>query len=118
MNELISWFKHPQTPINFGMLYIEEPDYHGHGVGIHSDQFNEVLKKLDLITRYLHDKLKEKCLTDVNVIHLSDHGMSTVTMNRIVNLTKFIDPADYTSAGLSPVINIYPNLGMKFFFKY
>lgn len=111
VDELISWFRHSKTPINFGMLYIEEPDFHGHGIGINSARFNSVLEKLDIFTKYLHDQLKEKCLGDVNVVHLSDHGMSTVTIDRIVNLTNFIDPADYTSAGSSPVVNIFPHDG-------
>lgn len=94
------------------MLYIEEPDFHGHGIGINSARFNKLLTKLDGITKYLHHKLTMNCLSDVNVVHLSDHGMSTVTLNRIINLTEFIDPADYTSAGTSPAINIYPLKGM------
>ncbi|XP_011502713.1 PREDICTED: bis(5'-adenosyl)-triphosphatase enpp4-like [Ceratosolen solmsi marchali] len=110
---LISWFNHPKTPINFGMLYIEEPDFHGHGIGINNANFNKVLVKLDNITKYLHDTLKEKSLNDVNVIHLSDHGMSTVTIDRIINLTNYINPSDYIYAGLSPVTNIYPKAGKE-----
>ncbi|KAJ8676692.1 hypothetical protein QAD02_012479 [Eretmocerus hayati] len=113
IDELISWFNHPVTPINFGMLYIEEPDYHGHGIGINSARFNAVLEKLDDITKYLHVKMKENCLSDVNIIHLSDHGMSTVTLNRIINLTNYIDPMDYVSSGLSPVMSIYPKAGKE-----
>ena len=113
VDELLSWFNHPKTPINFGMMYLEEPDFHGHGIGINSARFNDLLTKLDQITKYLHDKLKEKCLHDVNVVHLSDHGMSTVTIDRIVNLTKYINPDDYTSAGLSPTMSIYPRAGKK-----
>ncbi|XP_001602371.1 bis(5'-adenosyl)-triphosphatase enpp4 isoform X1 [Nasonia vitripennis] len=113
VDQLLSWFNHPKTPINFGMMYIEEPDFHGHGIGINHPRFNEVLKKLDYVTKYLHDKLKEKCLTDVNVVHLSDHGMATVTLDRIVNLTNYINPADYKTAGLSPVISIFPNPGKE-----
>jgi ectonucleotide pyrophosphatase/phosphodiesterase family protein 5 len=111
---LISWFNHPKTPINLGMLYIEEPDFHGHGIGINNAQFNKVLIELDYITKYLHDTLKKNCLNDVNVIHLSDHGMSTVTIDRIINLTNYINPADYIFAGLSPVTNIYPKAGNKY----
>ncbi|CAB0042948.1 unnamed protein product, partial [Trichogramma brassicae] len=95
------------------MMYIEEPDFHGHGIGINGARFDEVLLKLDEITYYLHEKLRENNMTDVNVIHLSDHGMATVTIDRIVNLTNYIDPKDYTTSGLSPVIHIYPRPGMK-----
>ena len=96
------------------MLYIEEPDFHGHGIGIHGTRFNEVLKKLDNVTKYLHKKLEDNQLEDVNVIHLSDHGMINVTQKTIVNLTNYINSTDYTFVGLSPVINIYPNPGNYF----
>ena len=116
IDELISWYKHPETPINFRMLYIEEPDFHGHGIGIHGERFNRLLTRIDNITIYLHQKLKENHLSDVNVIHLSDHGMAPVTLERIIDLTKFINQSDYITAGTSPVINIYPKSpGMQFF---
>lgn len=93
------------------MLYIEEPDFHAHGIGINNARFNEVLKKVDEITKYLHDKLKEKSLEDLNVVHLSDHGMATVTQDRIIDFTKYIDSSDYTARGVTPVMNIYPREG-------
>lgn len=94
-----------------GILYIEEPDYHGHAVGINSPEFNEILKKLDNITRYMHDKIDHYGLTDLNVIHLSDHGMASVTMERIINLANYINASDYTFVGTSPGLHIFPNPG-------
>lgn len=111
INTLISWFTHPKTPINFGMLYIEEPDYHGHAIGINNDDFNDILKKLDNLTKYLHDQLKLHNLNDVNVIHLSDHGMADITYDRIINITDVIDPSEYKSAGLSPAMHFFPETG-------
>lgn len=73
-----------------------------------------MLEKLDNITKYLHEQLKQNDLEDVNVIHLSDHGMSTVTRLDIVNLTNFINPDDYIMSESSPVISIFPKTGIKF----
>lgn len=112
---MISWFKHPSKPINLGLLYIEEPDNLGHGIGIFGPRFDEMLEKLDNFTKYLHEQLKINHLEDVNVIHLSDHGMSEVTRLDIVNLTSFINPDDYyVTSGGTPVIVIQPKRGMKF----
>jgi len=111
IDTLMSWFVHPTNPINFGILYIEEPDYHGHIVGINTPEFNKILQKLDNITRYMHDKIDHYGLTDLNVIHLSDHGMASVTMERIINLTNYIDVSDYTFVGTSPGLHIFPNPG-------
>lgn len=94
------------------MLYIEDPDYHGHIIGINSPEFDEILKKLDNITRYIHDKIDHYGLTDdLNVIHLSDHGMASVTMERIINLTNYINSSDYIFVGTSPGLHIFPHLG-------
>lgn len=111
MDKLISWFTHPTTPINLGVLYIEEPDTHGHSLGINSPSFNKILQKLDSLTKYIYDKLNEHGLRDVNVIHLSDHGMQTVTKERIINLNNFLNQSDYDTVEFSPGLHIFPKTG-------
>lgn len=32
----LSWFKHPKTPANLVMLYVEQPDLFGHAYGYES----------------------------------------------------------------------------------
>ncbi|KOC69989.1 Ectonucleotide pyrophosphatase/phosphodiesterase family member 4 [Habropoda laboriosa] len=113
IDTLISWFVHPIRPINFGILYIEEPDYHGHVIGIKGAEFDDILRKLDNITRYLHEKIEYHGLHDLNVIHLSDHGMTTVKIDRIIDLTKYINSSDYTFVGTSPGLHIFPNPGKE-----
>lgn len=113
VNTLISWFTHPVNPINFGILYIEEPDYHGHIFGINSDEFNNILKKLDNITKYLHHKVEHSGLTDLNIIHLSDHGMASVKLERIIDLNNYINSTDYKFVGSSPGLHIFPNPGKE-----
>ncbi|XP_071865323.1 bis(5'-adenosyl)-triphosphatase enpp4 isoform X2 [Bombus fervidus] len=113
IDTLISWFVHPIHPINFGILYIEEPDYHGHVIGIKGPQFDDILRKLDNITRYLHNKIKCHGLHDLNVVHLSDHGMATVKLDRIIDLTKYINSSDYKFVGTSPGLHIFPNPGKE-----
>ncbi|XP_033178652.1 bis(5'-adenosyl)-triphosphatase enpp4 isoform X3 [Bombus impatiens] len=113
IDTLISWFVHPIHPINFGILYIEEPDYHGHVIGIKGPQFDDILRKLDNITRYLHNKIEYHGLHDLNVVHLSDHGMATVKLDRIIDLTKYINSSDYKFVGTSPGLHIFPNPGKE-----
>ncbi|XP_031845101.1 bis(5'-adenosyl)-triphosphatase enpp4 isoform X2 [Nomia melanderi] len=113
IDTLISWFDHPIRPINFGILYIEEPDYHGHAFGISGLEFNNILRKLDNITKYLHYKIGQHNLHDLNVVHLSDHGMASVKLNRIIDLTKYINSSDYKFVGTSPGLHIFPNPGKE-----
>ncbi|XP_043272523.1 ectonucleotide pyrophosphatase/phosphodiesterase family member 5-like [Venturia canescens] len=111
IDSIISWFLHPVTPINFGVLYIEEPDFHGHVYGVNAPVINEMLKKLDLVTKYLHEKLQENKLDDVNVVHLSDHGMTSVTIDKIVNVSSYIGDIGYQSISKNTIIMITPDPG-------
>ncbi|XP_034173921.2 bis(5'-adenosyl)-triphosphatase enpp4 isoform X1 [Osmia lignaria lignaria] len=113
IDTLVSWFVHPIHPINFGILYIEEPDYHGHIVGINGPEFDNILRKLDNLTKYLHDKIEYHGLHDLNIVHLSDHGMAPVKIDRIIDLTKYINSSDYKFVGTSPGLHIFPNPGKE-----
>ncbi|KZC09759.1 Ectonucleotide pyrophosphatase/phosphodiesterase family member 5 [Dufourea novaeangliae] len=113
IDTLVSWFVHPTHPINFGILYIEEPDYHGHIFGISGPEFDNILRKLDNITKYLHYKIEQHGLHDLNIVHLSDHGMAPVKLDRIIDLTKYINSSDYKFVGTSPGLHIFPNPGKE-----
>ncbi|CAG2060684.1 unnamed protein product, partial [Timema podura] len=105
----IGWFLHPVTPANLVMLYIEEPDASSHIFGPESQQVLKQLAKLDRLTDYLQHRLVDNNLSDVvNVFHLSDHGMDTVTLDRIVNLTDYVDRSTYITSGSSPVLGLVP----------
>ncbi|XP_014297559.1 bis(5'-adenosyl)-triphosphatase enpp4 isoform X2 [Microplitis demolitor] len=110
---LVSWFLHPKTPINLGILYIEEPDFHAHAYGTEHPVVNELLKKLDTFTYYIYNKLKDNNLTDVNVIHLSDHGMTEVNISRIINISQIIDLSDCEYLPTSNTIFIIPHPGKE-----
>ncbi|XP_044011173.1 bis(5'-adenosyl)-triphosphatase ENPP4-like isoform X2 [Aphidius gifuensis] len=90
-DEIISWFLDPINPANFVLLYIEEPDFHTHALGTQSPKINELLKKLDNFTEYIFNKLRDNNLDDVNVVHLSDHGMADVPYSHIINISNIID---------------------------
>ncbi|XP_046492648.1 ectonucleotide pyrophosphatase/phosphodiesterase family member 5 isoform X1 [Neodiprion pinetum] len=108
---MISWFTHPTQPINLGFLYIEEPDATGHAVGINDAAFNLVLKKLDNLTKYIYKNLNNHGLKDVNVIHLSDHGMESITKEKIIDLNNFVNSSDYTIVESSAALQIFPITG-------
>jgi ectonucleotide pyrophosphatase/phosphodiesterase family member 5 len=105
---MISWFTDPLQPINLGMLYIEDPDSTSHPFGT-TTRVTEVVKRLDILTKYIQDKLLENRL-DINVIHLSDHGMADVTPPNFINLTQFVDADSVKFYGTSPVLQVVPNL--------
>lgn len=43
---------------------------------------------------------------------MSDHGLSSVTPPRLINLTQYLTPDTYQTAGTSPGLHYIPNEGM------
>ncbi|KAK4873421.1 hypothetical protein RN001_015450 [Aquatica leii] len=114
VDTVLSWIEDPKKPANLVMLYFEEPDVHGHAYGIKSTQVQDMIQRLDNISMYLHERLVAKELVDkVNVIHLSDHGMVTVTPLKFINLTNFVKADTFKTACTSPTLHIIPNDGLE-----
>ncbi|XP_060535663.1 bis(5'-adenosyl)-triphosphatase ENPP4-like [Cylas formicarius] len=110
----VEWILNPEKPANLVMLYFEEPDNHDHAFGPSSATIKKMLKKLDNITGYLQQKLHDNDLLDkVNVVHLSDHGMTGVTPPHFVNITQYMKNGTYEWAGASPAIQITPHTGFE-----
>ncbi|XP_071520027.1 bis(5'-adenosyl)-triphosphatase enpp4-like [Panulirus ornatus] len=104
----IEWLTNEQTPGNLVFLYHSQPDLVGHAYGPHSLQLLDELKKIDEGLRYLYHMLNVHELKDtVDVIILSDHGMSAVKDENIIDLDTIIDPNQYFTSGNSPVLNIW-----------
>lgn len=60
------------------------------------------------------EQLFNRGLKDVvNVVHLSDHGMTAVTPPRFINITQYMTNGTYEWAGASPAIQITPHPGTK-----
>ncbi|BES87961.1 ectonucleotide pyrophosphatase phosphodiesterase [Nesidiocoris tenuis] len=106
----VSWFTDPVKPANLVMLYFESPDQEGHIYGPDSPETNAQIQRVDKTVQKLLQVLKAKNLSDVNLVVLSDHGMESVTLPRIINLTGVIGD-DGKWLGTSPVLQIYPNKG-------
>lgn len=68
-----------------------------------------MISKLDNLTKYIQQKLIDfKLDKRVNVIHLSDHGMNSVTPPNFIDLTKYLTNGTYEMYGSSPVLQIVP----------
>lgn len=78
------------------------------------DQVTQFIEKMDNAAGYIQKRLVDLNLDKrVNVIHLSDHGMNTVTPPHFINLTAMVDPNQAKIYGSSPVVQIVPyNLGL------
>ncbi|KAG5889423.1 hypothetical protein JTB14_032757 [Gonioctena quinquepunctata] len=112
VDTIISWLTDPHKPANLVMFYIQEPDSHGHIYGPNSVAVEDLLRKLDNVTQYLKDQLEKHKLADkTNVIHLSDHGLVTVTPPFFINITQYMPNGTYDWSGNSPCVQITPKKG-------
>ncbi|KAF5297357.1 hypothetical protein FQR65_LT01287 [Abscondita terminalis] len=114
IDTLLSWIEDPDKPANLVMAYFEDPDATGHAYGIESKQVLDMIHRLDNASMYLHKQLVKKGLVDkVNVIHLSDHGMVSITPPKFIDLTNFTKPDTFKIACTSPALHIIPNDGLE-----
>ncbi|XP_067009278.2 ectonucleotide pyrophosphatase/phosphodiesterase family member 5 [Anabrus simplex] len=114
VDTVMNWFTHPQTAANLVFMYFEDPDRHSHVFGPESPQVTEQIRRVDNITRYIYDSLKENNLSDtVNVLLVSDHGMETVTKDKIIDLSSLLTEYNVTQVGTSPVLHLFPSNGTE-----
>ncbi|KAM6139375.1 ectonucleotide pyrophosphatase/phosphodiesterase family member 5 isoform 2-T3 [Phoenicopterus ruber ruber] len=105
---LIDWFT-SEEPINFGLLYWEQPDEMGHILGPENPLMGPIISDIDKKLGYLMSELKKAKLWDViNVIITSDHGMSQSSSERLIELDQYVNRELYEVIDHSPAVAILP----------
>ena len=91
VDQVIEWFNLPlEERPRLVCLYFHEPDHAGHVYGADSEEVNEQIKKSDEVLGYLLKSLtKLDIFNKINLIVLSDHGMVTVSEERVINIDDF-----------------------------
>lgn len=107
---IIEWLTMPadKRP-HFINAYFHETDDKGHKFGPNAPETNEAIKRLDGIAGYLINKLTDiKMLDSVNIIFVSDHGMTEVSNERAINIKKILGEkgGKYFDAG--PIMFVTP----------
>lgn len=89
---VINWLKLPEEKRpHFITLYFHETDDKGHHYGPNSTECNDAIKLLDGIAgKLLHELDEIKMRDSVNVIFVSDHGMTDVSKDRVINIEKIL----------------------------
>ncbi|CAJ1087050.1 bis(5'-adenosyl)-triphosphatase enpp4 isoform X2 [Xyrichtys novacula] len=101
--------------VMFAALYWEEPDRSGHFYGPdNTTAMAKVLKEVDDNIGLLVSELKRTGLWGhINVLIVSDHGMSQCSAERLIQLDDCIHPDSYTLVDLAPVTAIIPHSDPK-----
>ena len=96
IDSVISWFQLPQEKRpRLIMLYFSEPDYAGHDLGASHSSISSVISEMDSLLGYLMKELRKlHFFSKLNIILLSDHGMTNVSSERIIILDDYISHLD------------------------
>ena len=78
VNQVVDWLKLPQDKRpQFVATYFSTVDSAGHEFGINSIELERAIKDIDIEIGHLVDRLKKEVSTPVNILLVSDHGMTT-----------------------------------------
>lgn len=88
----LTWLNKPEDERpHLIMLYIEEPDGVGHNFGPQSEETGIVVNRLDSLMGILSAGIATLPIADrVNLIVTSDHGMTEISTERVVDPTQYI----------------------------
>ncbi len=108
VDSVISWFSKPiESRPRLALLYFHEPDWTGHEYGPNSQEIIEKIKEMDTVVGDLYDKLSKLSIYDkLNVIIVSDHGMTDVSDEKIIDLSSFTDLSKLRVNGAGPTVFI------------
>ena len=106
VDQVIEWFSLPvEERPRLVCLYFNEPGHAGHVYGADSEEVNEQIKKSDEVLGYLLKSLTRlDIFNKINLIVLSDHGMATVSEERVINIDNF--NIDGVIDGEGPLVSI------------
>ncbi|XP_046545216.1 ectonucleotide pyrophosphatase/phosphodiesterase family member 5-like [Haliotis rubra] len=113
VDTVIDWLKN--KGVSMATLYYPEPDHTGHVSGPDSQAIKDKVKYMDSILGYLVQKMKDNGLEDeVNVIVTSDHGMTSISNQRSLDLQDYLNKADVVRIpSVGPVAHVQPVEGRE-----
>ncbi|MEJ2506394.1 MAG: ectonucleotide pyrophosphatase/phosphodiesterase, partial [Ignavibacteriaceae bacterium] len=108
INGVIDWLKLPYNKRpHFITLYFELTDDVGHRYGPNSPQIDTAIASLDSTFGSLLNSLRNIQMIDsVNIILVSDHGMTDVSGDRIINIEEMLKGYDVKYSNYGPVMMI------------
>jgi predicted AlkP superfamily pyrophosphatase or phosphodiesterase len=113
VDSVITWLQdEDETAPGFMTLYFSKVDTYGHHYGPVSDSVALALKEVDQYIGYLLSELDRiKYRDNLNIIIVSDHGMTEVSEDKVILLDKLFNLADAEIIDWAPVTTIKPNEG-------
>ncbi|HWA86767.1 MAG TPA: ectonucleotide pyrophosphatase/phosphodiesterase, partial [Opitutus sp.] len=112
LNGMIGWLSHvPRDAPTLATFYIEKLNSTGHRFGPDSPELAAALKQADERIGAIVRRLREAHI-DANLVIVSDHGMTSISPDRIVHFDDFINPSDVQVDFDGPVAGLRPKAGV------
>lgn len=110
-----NWLKLPYAKRpHFITLYFEQVDAKSHSFGPDSPETNEAIKEVDAIVKDIKENIAKAGLRDsVNLIILSDHGMTGISNDRSINIEKMINNSSVKLINTGALTMIHPPKGKE-----
>ena len=109
VDSVISWFNLSESKRpDLVLLYFNEPDHTGHMFGPESTEIADMITQTDQLLGYIVKQINTLDIRDkINLIVISDHGMSQVTQDKLIFLDDFIprDMVYFEGGGSIGMIN-------------
>lgn len=115
IDTVVKWLSYPDSrAVNFATLYFEHVDSQGHAYGADSDSVKQAVRESDQLLGYLKNQLRQKRLWDkMNIIILSDHGMTDLSADKIIRLDEIINMENVERIVWNPITMIWPKADSK-----
>ena len=115
INGALNWLELPydQRP-HFITLYFDATDTSGHNYGPNSKEVNQSIAMEDSLIGKLFSGLKKLNLLDsTNVIIVSDHGMTELSKDRVINIDELLKGFKFKTSDKGTMMFIYPDEAEK-----
>ena len=109
IDNIVRWLT-SEDPPQFVAVYFEEPDLQGHRFGVNSREYLNEVERIDQeVVGYLLERLQYSNLLDeVNLMFVTDHGISNVSEVRQIYLDDYVDPSLYFLSQTGTSAHVWP----------
>ncbi len=104
----LAWVDEPQPP-HFATLYFSDTDHAGHVYGPVSPEVDAAIVEVDALLGRLIEGLEARDKLDaVDLMVVSDHGMTELSRERAIFIDDFVDPDDFWIAAWGAYTTLDP----------
>jgi predicted AlkP superfamily pyrophosphatase or phosphodiesterase len=115
VQQVLSWLSMPdESAPRFLAVYFSEVDSKGHDFGPRAPQTDSAIARVDSAVGAIAHGITALNFDDrVNLIVVSDHGMTEIARDRLIALDELVSPDSLTVVDMEPVSAIVPKPGAE-----